>query len=93
MHFGSAVRGLREMKNSRQVTEFQLHTAYVSLFDGCRDKVIDFTERKMRRLIETCQNVKDALDLSEMLRDYKSGRCMIAWRGGNKPISVTATKG
>lgn len=77
------VKGLR----SKAGTEFQLHSNFVSMFDGFRDRVFDFTEHRLIKLFNSSIDTELKLRAAVLLDDYRHGKIAISWRGG-EPVHV-----
>ena len=74
-------------------TEFQLHKNVLNMPTGAsRDKLLDFTEHKLRRMIKTTLEGDRKRALLELLADYHSGKVAIAWQNGNNPVYINIVK-
>lgn len=72
-------------------TAFQLHKSQLNIFDGCRRKVIDYTEHRLLKYAKALKDEQQKNVIMTMVADYKKGKIAIAWKGG-KPISMKVTK-
>ena len=72
-------------------TDFQLHKSQQSLFNGILQKVSDYSEKRLARLIENTTEKKKKETLQNLLSDYVAGRVAIAWHRGH-PIWIKVTK-
>lgn len=62
-------------------TEYQLHKSFVPALNA-DDNVIDYTERRLCKILERVKDQKIRVNLQTLLEDYRNGRAVIAWRSG-----------
>lgn len=72
-------------------TKLELHVAYQKdiVKDGA--KVIDFSEKKLRKILKTLFSVEKRLEVSDLIDKYVSGKTAVGWRGG-APVYVEVKK-
>jgi hypothetical protein len=70
-------------------TEFQIHISQQTNFHDARN-VIDFTERKLIKLINK-STAQRALILTKLLYDYSKGNVVISWNNG-EPTFINVTR-
>jgi len=63
-------------------TEFQLHKTQLGVFSGFYKKVIDFTEHRLIKSINSTNDKDSKNELTVLLEKYKKGLVAISWRGG-----------
>ena len=82
-------------KNTRikpgESTEFQLHKSQQTIFSGILNRIVDFTEHRLRRYIETVKDTQQKLTLIALLQDYITGNVAVAWKRG-QPIWIKVSK-
>lgn len=82
-------------KNSKvkpgECTEFQMHKSQQMAFAGIMHLVIDYTERRLEKHIETIKDGQQKLILVTLLKDYVMGNVAIAWKKG-QPIWIHVSK-
>jgi len=82
-------------KNTRikpgESTEFQLHKSQQTIFSGILNRIVDFTEHRLRRHIETVKDTQQKLTLIALLQDYITGNVAVAWKRG-QPIWIKVSK-
>ena len=57
-----------------------------------REKLIDFTEHKLRRMVRATHDAGRRRSLLDILADYQQGKIAVAWQGGNNPIYIKLDK-
>lgn len=72
-------------------TEFQLHKSQLMLFSGIMSKVIDFTEHKLLKCIDSVDDVQQKVVLKDLLDKYRKGTVAVSWRKG-RPVQLPVTK-
>jgi len=72
-------------------TDFVLHKSQQSMLNGLQHKIIDYTEHKLLRYINTIKDVSQKMTLTAMVEDYKAGLIAIAWKSA-KPLYFRVTK-
>ena len=75
-----------------ECTEFTMHISQKTEFANSRQKLVDYTEHKLRKYIEKIRDKQQELILNVMLVDYVKGNIAVAWRKG-QPVYVNVTKG
>lgn len=75
-----------------ECTSFQLHKSQQTIFSGVLDDVLDFTEHKLAKHIETIDDPIEIQKLNNLLQDYLSGKVAVAWNKG-EPVSINIVKG
>ena len=74
-------------------TEFQLHTSQLSLSQGFpRNRLLDFTEHKLLKLIRSARDQDRKLALLDLLAKYRKGEVAVGWEGGSKPVYTPVTR-
>lgn len=73
-----------------KATEFQIHVSKKKIND--KSNLVDFTEFKLRKLIDNTKQQKQAILLVALLDDYINGFVSIAWKCGNTPIYIKTYK-
>ncbi len=74
------------------ITDFVLHkTQRCPTWADIRS-IIDFTEQKLLRLMDSMDDAQQKLVLAAMLDDYISGEIAVAWQRGS-PCYIRVTKG
>lgn len=66
-------------------TEFQICTSYDKTLSEVQDKVLDYTEYRLRKLIKKEKDENRKFLLQGLLNSYLSGQSLIAWRQG-RPV-------
>ena len=74
-----------------ECTEFQLHKSQQTIFHGILKKVLDYSEYRLLRHIETVKDQQQRLVLIALLHDYINGDVALAWKKG-QPVWVKVTK-
>ena len=88
-----ATRNLAGVKlELENTTDYVMHKSQVSLFNEIQHKVIDYSEHKLIRYIETVRDKQQKLVLMALLSDYLNGHVAIAWKHG-RPLYIKVTKG
>ena len=72
-------------------TEFQLHSSQQAIFNGYKDKIIDFTEHKLMKYAALIKDPQQQSVLMSLIADYKAGRVAVAWKRGT-PIYLKVAK-
>lgn len=72
-------------------TAFVLHKSQQQLFAGIQRKIVDYTEHKLLRVVETVTDAQQRLILIAMINDYRAGHIAIAWKRG-MPVYLKVTK-
>lgn len=73
-----------------ECTEFEMHITQKTGFSKS-SKLIDFSENKLKRYIDTVKDKQQKVVLIAMLHDYISGHIAVAWRRG-QPVYIKVTK-
>lgn len=78
----------------RGCTEFQLHKNVLKASHplSFAERLLDFTEFKLKRMIMTSLEADKKRRLLELLADYQSGKVAIAWQNGSSPIYINIIK-
>jgi hypothetical protein len=74
-----------------ECTEFSMHISQTTSFQDKLTKMIDYSECKLRRYIETVEDKQQKLVLQTLLQDYIKGNLAIAWRRGQL-VYINVTK-
>jgi len=72
-------------------TDFQLHKSQLTIFSGILHLVFDYTEHKLRKVINIVKDEQQKLTLRELLKDYITGNVAVAWKKG-QPIWIKVSK-
>jgi hypothetical protein len=72
-------------------TDFVLHKSQQVQFHGIQKKIIDYTEYRLIRFANACQDQQQKLVLMALIVDYRKGNVAIAWRRGT-PTYIRVTK-
>lgn len=88
---GMATRNSSNGTHLLHTTDFTLHKSQQRALDGLHDKVIDYTERRLIRIMNAVTDQQQKLMLAALISDYVAGHVAVAWRRGN-PIHVKVTK-
>lgn len=75
-----------------ECTEFTMHISQKTEYNGFRKILLDYTEFKLRKYIESVEDKQQKLLLRAMLADYLTGNIAVAWRYGS-PVYLKVTKG
>jgi len=70
-------------------TEFTLHVSQQSLVQ--RTRLLDYSEKKLIKYIDTISDVQQKLVLYSLLHDYIKGHVALAWKRG-QPIYIKVMK-
>jgi len=73
-----------------ECTEFTLHVTQKSEFSS-KKKLIDYSEYKLRKYIDSVSDPQQKLILNVMLQDYVTGNIAVAWRKG-QPVYIKVSK-
>lgn len=73
----------KKLKANEFTTRYQFHKNFVPALEGLRDKVIDFTEHRLLKILSHVRDVKVNAELQTVLEDYRNGKVIVAWRAGN----------
>jgi hypothetical protein len=88
---GMATKDPHEVDISSECTEFQLHKSQHSILSGILNKVIDYTEHRLKKYIKHVKDPQQQAALKELLEKYKKGAVAIAWKAG-RPVWIPITK-
>lgn len=88
MHNNMATKKCNSLLD-RNRTEFMLHISQRTIFNS--KNTLDYTEFRLKRMIELTKDSKQQILLVAMLTDYTTGSIVIAWEHG-KPICLRVTK-
>ena len=72
-------------------TEFTLHVSQQSLLAGKRKNLIDYSQRKLEKYIDSVDDAQQKMILYALLHDYVKGEVALAWKRG-QPVYVQVTK-
>jgi hypothetical protein len=72
-------------------TEFTLHVSQQTLLSGKRKNLIDYSQHKLTRYIDTIDDAQQKMVLCALLHDYIKGEVALAWRRG-QPVYIQVTK-
>jgi len=72
-------------------TEFTLHIRQQTSLSGKRKGLIDFSQKKLEKYIESITDAQQKMVLYALLYDYLKGEVAIAWRRG-QPVYIQVTK-
>lgn len=64
-------------------TDLVLHKSQQAIFNGLHDKVIDFSEQKLLKHVESVTDPQQRMVLMALISDYRAGHVAIAWQAGN----------
>ena len=91
MNASMATRNVAGVKvETKNTTEYVMHKSQTSLFNGIQHKVIDYSEHRLMRYIDSVTDRQQKLVLMALLSDYISGQVAIAWREG-RPTYIRVT--
>jgi hypothetical protein len=74
-----------------ECTEFQLHKSQQTAFAGIMNKILDYSEYKLIKYIDTVKDAQQKLVLVALLHDYIAGHVAIAWKKG-QPVWIKVSK-
>jgi hypothetical protein len=74
-----------------ECTEFQLHKSQQTAFTGVMSKILDYSEYKLIKHIDTVKDAQQKLVLVALLHDYIAGHVAIAWKRG-QPVWIKVGK-
>ena len=74
-----------------ECTQFVLHKTHQNKFDGIQKKIIDFTEHKLLKYINSVSDAQQKLSLAAMIEDYRDGNVAVGWRRGS-PCYIKVSK-
>ena len=74
-----------------ECTEFQLHKSQQTAFTGVMSKILDYSEYKLIKYIDTVKDAQQKLVLVALLHDYIAGHVAIAWKRG-QPVWIKVGK-
>ena len=75
-------------------TEFQIHKNHMKSLTGEeRESIIDFTEKKLERLVDESRDGLEKQKRIALLYDYTSASVAICWQSGRPHYIVLKTKG
>lgn len=77
-------------KPGEATTEFQLHKSQFVMGSGRRN-LFDYSEFRLKKYIEKLRDEEQKQVLQKVLRDYKMGMVVVAWKSG-KPVWLSVTK-
>ena len=81
-------------RGSGTSTEFQIHKDHIkSLSPDERESIIDFTEKKLERLVDESHDGLEKQKRIALLYDYTSASVAICWQSGRPHYIVLKTKG
>lgn len=69
-----------------------MHISQQSFTPEKRRGLIDYTQRKLEKYVETIDDAQQKMVLYALLHDYVKGDVAIAWKRG-QPVYVKITKG
>lgn len=72
-------------------TEFTLHVSQQSVLAGKRKNLIDYSQKKLEKYIESVNDSQQKMVLYALLHDYVKGEVALAWKRG-QPVYVQVTK-
>jgi hypothetical protein len=72
-------------------TEFTLHVSQQSVLNGKRRNIIDYSQRKLEKYINTVNDPQQKMVLVALLHDYIKGDVALAWKRG-QPLYISVTK-
>jgi hypothetical protein len=72
-------------------TEFTLHVSQQTILSGKRKNLIDYSQKKLERYIDTIDDAQQKMVLYALLHDYMKGDVALAWRRG-QPVYIQVTK-
>ena len=75
-----------------ECTEFTMHISQKTEYNGFRKILLDYTEFKLKKYIESINDKQQKLLLQAMLSDYLAGHIAVAWHLG-APVYLKVTKG
>lgn len=91
MSYAMTTRNPSKVDFNKDCTEFQMHKTLHPQFDSLKKKLIDFTEHKLVRYLDSIVDAQQREVMMDIIDRYRRGLIAVAWKKG-RPVHLDLTK-